>query len=88
MNRKKRTVVKTPKTDRACRPWTEEMREATYRAAVAGVSAQDLSILTGRTVDAVKQQVWIARRKDLQVVDPLFIDDFRLTEGSPKGDNS
>jgi hypothetical protein len=87
-HRKKRTVVKTPSTDRACRPWSFEMRAAVYRAHKAGASDEDLAILTGRTIEAVKQQIGIVRRRDVRLFDSSFLEEFRITEGSPKGDNS
>jgi hypothetical protein len=86
--RKKRTVVKTPQTDRACRQWSFEMRTAVYRAHKAGVSEEDLALLTGRTIHAVRQQIGIVRRRDVRLFDSSFLEEFRITEGSPKGDQS
>lgn len=85
-HRKPRTVVRKPHLDRMCKRWNQQQLEALYRLESTGAPLADLAVITGRTQDAIRQQLAIMKKK--LNFSTSFMDDVVITEGSPRGDQS
>jgi hypothetical protein len=56
-HRKPRTVVRKPHLDRMCKRWNQQQLEALYRLESTGAPLADLAVITGRTEQAIRQQL-------------------------------